>query len=337
MSYFSKFAFISLIILFGSCSIDEVVTPEKGYLVIASDFLEAKDSVLFRNFSEQKKVVVKIKHLSTDSILSHYKQFKYNSQFDAVLLKSSYNLYRLSNAGLLNKLPAKIDVHARNINKKNTWLAIGFDPYVLDFEDSLAVDMNYSALTERKKWKPILTNNELIPFYATVIEVYGRNKMNQASDFISKMSDLQQINKKDTLKVALYSLNMFSNSHKIRNQYSFPNQTTTGAYYDCVGFGILSHSKKYIESTLLINYIVRQHNNQGIAGKMHIFPLMDPNGRADFEYQNAYPKLSTESPINTAIHIRNVQRILKKIKKNQSSSERSVSSNSPPSSSALSD
>lgn len=337
MSYFSRFAFLSLVILFGSCSIDEVVTPEKGYLVIASDFLEAKDSILFRNFSEQKKVVVKIKHLNTDSILSHFKQFKYNSQFDAVLLKSSYNLYRLSNAGVLNKLPAKIDIHARNISKKHTWLAIGFDPYVLDFEDSLAVELNYSELTEHKKWRPILTNNELIPFYATVIEVFGRKKMNQASDFITKMESLQEYTKKDSLKVALYSLNMFSISHKTRNQYSFPNQSSTGVYYDCIGFGIISHSKRYSENELLINYMVRQHNNQGIAGKLHVFPLVDPNGRADFEYQNAYPKISAESPINSAIHIRHVIRILKKIKKNQSSSERSESSNSPPSSNALSD
>lgn len=337
MSRFSPITLVLLFFLIESCSIEEVKTPTKGYLVVASDFLEEKDSNVFKSFSKQKNITVKIKNLSSDSIIEHFKKFQYNSKFDAVLLKSSYDLYRLSNVGALNALPKKIDINIKNIGKNYNWLAIGYDPYVFDFGDSLAVETNYSLLKQKKKWKPVLSKKQLVPFYASLVESFGRNKMNDAVNFISKMNELQKWDKKDSLKLALYTLNKFSESHVVRNQYSFPNQDINGAYYDCIGFAIISHSKRYSEAETLIYYLVRQHNNQGFTGKLSVFPLIDPNGRSDFDYQNNYPKLSSYSPRSTASQFRNVNRVLKKIKKDQSSYESSNSSSPPPSSRAFRD
>ena len=135
------------------------------------------------------------------------------------------------------------------------------------------------------------------------------------------MDVYQKWNKKDSLKLALYTLNKFSISHKTLNQYSFPNQDGSGVFYDCIGLGIVSHSTHFEECTTLINYLVRQHNNQGFTGKISVFPLVNPNGRADYSYQNNYPKLANCPPREVAKQFRNVHRILKKINKNKSISE----------------
>jgi hypothetical protein len=332
MSNFTTISIISFVLVLASCSIDEATAPEKGCLIIASDFLETKDSSLFKNFSELKKIKITIKHLTTDSILSHFKKFNYTTKFDAVLLKSSYSLHQLSNAGVLHELPQKVHIETKidlkNVSSKNNWLAIGYDPYVLDFGDSLAVSMNYSELIKTKKWNPVLEKNEVIPFYSSLIEFYGRKKRNKAFEFISEMDVYRKWSKKDSLKLALYTLNKFSISHKTINQYSFPNQNGSGVFYDCIGFGIISHSSHFIECTTLINYLVRQQNNQAFTGNISVFPLINPNGRADYSYQNNYPKLANCPPREVAKQFRNVHRILKKINKNTSLFETSISDSS---------
>ena len=87
---FNNIAFlITFLILFlAGCGIEEAKPSHKSELIIVSDFLKSKDTILFRNFSTANNIHIKIRFLSSDSIQKSLKKDGFNSNFDLVFVKS---------------------------------------------------------------------------------------------------------------------------------------------------------------------------------------------------------------------------------------------------------
>ena len=301
--------------LLSSCSIPEVQESKKGSLIIASDFLSSKDSTVFRNFEKSTKINVYIKHLSTDSIIKHLKHFGYNSKFDGVLLFSSYSMNRLSNLDFLNDLPAQFSEQPIALRSpKNDWICVGFDPYVIDFGDSTTEKISYNELTYEKRWKTELSKEQSAAFYASVLHQFGRKQLAKSMTWLQAMKNHELSSQNDSLSIANFTLNRHSIAKTKKSNFIIPNQEKIGVFYDGIGIGIITHSRKYTELERLINYLMIRHNNQEIMAKLNLFPAENPDNRSAHGYQNEYPKLFRCSPNKCVREYRDLERVLMKLK-----------------------
>lgn len=305
---------IILILSFSNCTIPEVKEINKGFVVIASDFLYPKDTLLFENFKKLNGIKIIIKHMDADSIQSHYKKYRYNAKIDGVLLYSSYEMNELSKANILQKLPSsysEIPISFRA--PKNDWIAIGLDPYVLDFGDSSAQKASYNELTYGAKWKPVLSKEASAAFYASVIHQFGRKNLHKSKKWLQAMYNHSVALISDSLQTSTMTLNRFSKVMADKHDFTMPNQQKGGAFYDCIGIGILNQSAKYILVNQLIEYVLKPHNNQIILGKISFYPILNPDNHADYPFQNDYPRLFKCSPNKAVREYRDMERILKKL------------------------
>jgi len=308
------FLFLVSIFVVGSCSIPEVQESEKGFVIIASDFLSSNDSLIFKNFEKSNKTKVHIKHLSTDSIISHVKQFGYNTQFDGVLLFSSYSMNRLSNLNFLNELPDQLSHQPKAIRAPyNKWICIGFDPYVIDFKDSIIENVSYHELTYGHRWKSELTKEQSAAFYASVLHQFGRKQLAKSMTWLKEYKNHEISTENDSLKIANFTLNRYSIVKKKDGNFIIPNQDKTGAFFDGIGIGMLTHTSKYTELERLISYLLLRQNNQGIMAKLDLFPLENPANRSAYSYQNKYPKLCRCTPNKCVSEYREMEKILKNL------------------------
>lgn len=314
LSFIKISSVICALSLIGSCSIPEVETPKKSDLILASDFLFPKDSILFQNFEKQQNIKVKIKHLTTDSIISHYLKYQYNSKFDGVLLYSSYSLNRLSKTKILHPLSPKLSDSPKGLKSPNSdWIVFGLDPYVIDFGKEKTANFTYNEFANDLKWQPILTKDESAAFFASVLHQFGRNNMYKSMNWLRTMKDQMSNGSNDTLAKENFTLSRFSISQQAHNNNVISNQGRLGTFYDGIGIGSVKHSAKYSEITRLQLYVMKSFNNQAITGKLFVFPIEDPNLHSDFKYQNDYPAFFRCTPNEAAKEYRDMERILNKL------------------------
>lgn len=316
MNLFFKFlSFLVLLIALESCSIPEVQPSSKSVIVLASDFLYPRDSALFLNFEKQQNIKVKIKHLSTDSIISHFAHYRYNSQFDGVLMHSTYSLYKLSKEKVLHPLSSQLEQAPKGAKSpKNDWLVFGLDPYVIDFGRGETKNIAYNEFTHDVSWEPVLTKDESAAFFASVLHQFGRNNIHKSVKWLQEMKDHMRLSEStDTLPKASFTLTRFSHAQRVYNHFVLPTQGRIGVFYDGIGVASIQHSKKYAEITALQLYLMKGFNNQAITGKLFLFPIDNPNGHSDFKFQNNYPSFFRCTPFEAAKEYRDVQRVLRKL------------------------
>lgn len=313
-SFVKYLSLIFILLLVGSCSIPEAQAPKKSTIILASDFLYAKDSILFANFEKQQNIKVKIKHLTADSILAHYTFYEYNSKFDGVLMYSTYTLNKLSIAHILHPLSKElIDAPKGAKSPNNDWIVFGLDPFVIDFGTDNTRNYAYNEFTHGFKWEPNLTKDESAAFFASVLHQFGRKNMYKSMTWMRSMKDHMYWTASDTLPKANFTLTRFSKAQKEYTNFVVPSQGRFGVFYDGIGTGIIKHSAKYSEITKLQLYLLNSFNNQALTGKLFIFPLENPKSHSDFKYQNDYPTFFRCSPNEASKEYRDLERILNKL------------------------
>lgn len=302
---------ISLILT--ACNTTALESGKPNSLCIASDFLTPADTVFFKGFQKKKGIKIYIRPLSADSIISHFKAYGYNSQFDMVLLQSTIHLHQLSENQLLHPITeSEILKHEKFIAPKNDWMVLGLDPYVIT--DTVPHrSFQYNDLTYGKKWKNELNDDEMAMFQAAVLFQFGRKNIQKSFSWLEKINQ-QTATGKDSVAVASYALSRLSKIHSEKQLFIYPNQTSNhGVFYDGVGVGIIRHSSKYVAATSFIDYYTNIVFNQKLCNNLHILPLTNPNGMSKFSYQNDYPMLFRCTPRLAVGQIRNVERIRKRL------------------------
>ena len=296
------------------CTVPEAKDESVATLVLASDFLTANDTLIFRDFEKEHQLRVRIRHMSTDSIISHFRAYGYNSSFDGVLLYSTYNLHRLSKAEVLHVLPEFVREQPAAIRApKNDWLVVGFDPYVLEQADSGAVIQTYNELTYGSKWTSVLNHEERAAFEASVLHQFGRSGRYKSFTWLSSMYTQMNGSTSDSVTHADFTLNRFSKMQDTKHRFTIPNQVRGGVFYDGIGIGAIRHSAHYSTVCDLIAFYLNPHYNQKLNGRLHLFPIASPNNHSDFDYQNDYPILFRCSPNQCVRHYRDLERMWLKL------------------------
>jgi hypothetical protein len=304
--------FVALLPLCG-CNTTSVGSSKPKRLYIASDFLTPKDSVFFSGFSKKEDIKVLILSMSADSIVSHYKQFGYNSKFDLVLMKSTYSLNLLSKAKVLHTIPEENKPKEIGFASLDSdWIILGVDPYVISGLESKR-DFQYNELTFGKKWKRVLTQEEMASFQVSVLFQFGRKNLSKSVKWLEKIEN-QSTNQNDTIEVAPYFLSRLSLVRKQGKEYVYPNQSRKfGAFYDGIGMGVVRHGSKYTTSLSLIEYYSNIVHNQRLCNKLNILPIQNPKGMSSFLYQNEYPLLFRCTPYKATPLFRDLKRIRTRI------------------------
>jgi hypothetical protein len=153
---YSKFLlplFLGLVLV--ACKIEEAKPEISKKLVLASDFLEAKDTVLFKRFSKKTGIRLKILNLNASQIAQKLKKEGYNSSIDLVFVKS-LNSVKILDKTKFQKLDANFlreKTPSLKAFKNATWLVAGLDPFVFSYiPDSTKTAKNYSDLSTNFTW-----------------------------------------------------------------------------------------------------------------------------------------------------------------------------------------
>lgn len=314
MSYIRGVIFYSFLLSLFSCNTPAVSSKKPKRIVVASDFLQAEDSIFFEGFNRKEEIKIVILPMETDSIIAHYNEHRYNSKFDIVLMGSTYALNELSNNNMLHPISEEHLLKNRKfVSRNNDWMILGVDPYIVA-GDSLEKDLQYNELTYGKKWRKKLTDEEMTAFQASVLFQFGRKNMNKSLAWLTKIES-QAIQDSDSIQqIAPYSLTRLSLARTDNQPFVYPSQSSRfGAFYDGIGMGIVRHSSKYTAALAFIDHYSNIVYNQRLCNKLDILPINNPNGLSAFEYQNDYPVLFRCEPKEAASLFRDLKRIRKRI------------------------
>ncbi|HNS41538.1 MAG TPA: hypothetical protein PKN22_02170 [Taishania sp.] len=296
----------------------ESSTPKRFY--IASDFLQPKDAILFKDFSKKEKTRVVILNWTADSIEQHYAKFGYSSKFDAVLMKTTFAVNQFTTQKILHPIEANYLWQNKDFEAPNKeWITLGIDPYVIAGLKEKKV-MHYNDLTWGNKWENKLTPEEMKAFNGAVVYQFGRKNLQNSIKWLKKLHQqiapaqpmlvAQPDSLADSTALASFYLTRLSKINPKKEVFVYPSQIVRlGAFYDGINFGIARHSSKYITALHFIAFYTQPLNNQKLSKRLHVLPVENPHKQSPFDYQNNYPILFRGSPGEIAPIFRNLSKI----------------------------
>jgi len=309
MTRILRFLGFGICLLLFACNSTNVPSKTPKKLVLASDFLERKDSTLFKGFKTKTGIRIVIVPMTVDSILKHQEAFGYNSKIDMVLMKSLYGINQLAEKKQLHPFDSYEEMQVKEYRSiDNDWVAFGIDPYVIaGVADNQ--EFQYNELTYGERWEKHLIPTELKSFQAAVLYQFGRNNREKSLKWLEKL-DSQSTTLNDSLTKASYYLTKLSDAIATKKSYCYPNQSKKfGVFYDAVSFGIIRHGSNAMFANEFANYHLNLVHSQVLCNQLNILPTIDPKGNSSYDYQNKYPLLFRCTPSETVLQFRDLQRL----------------------------
>lgn len=302
----------ALSVLLVSCKIETAKPFHKQHLFIATDCLDFSDTILFKGFEKNEKIEIHIRHFSPDSLRKVLKRDGYNSEFDAIILSSVYDMYQLSKQGSLQQIPdesfpTELPVKYRSASR--SYCGIGIDPYVvLTKDDSLSRVRSYKDLTNKTTWCTDLTgSSNWYPFYAAIAQKIDPKEKYNAVDWIDNLLENKekQISENDSVSMCRTVLTTYS--HYLSNkrfkakqfkdhQVIFPNQRSGGSYFNMPCYAIVKQARNYTNAIVFLNYLLKEPVNKRFNFRLSMFPLINETN-SSIPYQNIRFKKYSVSPV----------------------------------------
>ena len=280
---YSKFLlplFLGLILV--ACKIEEAKPEISKKLVLASDFLEAKDTVLFKRFSKKTGIRLKILNLNASQIAQKLKKEGFNSTIDLVFVKS------LSSVKTLDKTKfQKLDVNflrektpSLKAFKNATWLVAGLDPYIFSYiPESTKTAKTYSALSTNFSWASPQSNDE----FSVLLAHRGSHSKKDAKwkkGFIknnvafNSENDSVQNRQFLVIKHSFFIKNKSLSQNKKRVLF-FPNEKKTACYADRWCFAVVDQAKNYESAKTFLVYYSKWSLSKNFKKQHGVFPKIE--------------------------------------------------------------
>lgn len=280
---YSKFLlplFLGLVLV--SCKIEEAKPEISKKLVLASDFLEAKDTVLFKRFSKKHKLHLKIINLSAGEIAQKLKKEGYNSSIDLVFVKSLYSV-KILDKTKFQKLDANFlreKTPSLKSFKNATWLVAGLDPYVFSYiPDSTKTAKTYSALSTNFTWASPQSKDE----FSVLLAHRGSHSKKDAKwkkGFIknnvafNSENDSVQNRQFLVIKHSFFIKNKSLSQNKKR-VLLFPKEKKTACYADRWCFAVVDQAKNYESAETFLVYYSKWSLSKNFKKQHGVFPKID--------------------------------------------------------------
>lgn len=275
------FSLSILIILFLQSCKTEIAAPDKPKeLIIVSDFLEAKDSLLFNDFSKEKNIHVQVKNMEVNKIIGAFRNSEYGTGIDMVILKSLYDVNRLAKLDCFNSISSLKDSleHIKSYTSfKYNYVGFAINPYILAYNpDSIINSRTYGDLVYNKFYTR-LTNEELIPMLAPIMGKFNKAESFQwIKDFNANKKTTFSAN--DSVKVCLTTLTKYHSRAKKDStiqSYSeliYPNAQSKGTFYDLYTFTIVKQAENFTHAKEFIIYYTEEAKNKKLAEHFQLIP-----------------------------------------------------------------
>lgn len=291
---FNNFAFlITFLILFlAGCGIEEAKISHKRELVIASDFLKSKDTILFRKFSIANNIHIKIRFLSSDSIQKSLKKDGFNSNFDLVFVKSLESVKDLRSTTFHHLSLNFIKESLTNFRsfQNNTWLAVGLDPYVFSYvPDTLDVPTSYKDLTKNFNYS-CLNPSENAVFLANVKYLtkkkpsyYTNWKKQFEGNYLPFNKGTDSLPSKQflLLKYSKYLENPILKKNKRRTiNYALDN---SALYADRKCIAVVLEAKNFKNACLFLSFLNTKNKSGFFYEKIRAIPMLPKNETYEYD------------------------------------------------------
>lgn len=277
---------ISLIFcVISGCYVKNATSEKHKTLVIASDYLNEADSLLFNDFSKNKKVRIIIKHIDAMHLEKTINANKYGHGIDLVMMRSLFSLDKMRGSNLFHsvrQIKNEFTLLEPFISERYRYVGIGIDPFVCISDPDTNVNIrNYSDL-KYNSFINLLEEEDLIPMFSTILTKMNKVKTYEWTKSIFKneirLKDLNRLNSKST-SIVLTTYEKFTTTFKndsILNRFTklnFPNSTTSGTFYNLRTICITEQAQDYTEALMFINYYLLPQNNEKLNRYLHTLPI----------------------------------------------------------------
>lgn len=265
---FFRFVWLKLIVvfLFASCGLETAKPDYQSDLVIASNFLQPKDTIHYKGFEKRTGINVKILNLSADSIQKILKSKGYNSKIDLVFLNSLSAVKDVETC-FFHKFQYNVAKNELSFYKpilENKWLVAGIDPYVFSyFQDSTDRLTNYNQLTKGFLWATPNENN-LDIFFAHIKYNLRKNNKNGFREWKQNFKRNQVIYDEGTDSLASIQF-LFSKESDIKSDprlrkqkrrvISYPTGNSGCSFADRYCIALVDQSLNFYNAKRLLKYI----------------------------------------------------------------------------------
>ncbi len=263
-----------------SCFVDTATPVNDKELAIVSDYLVAKDTVLFKRFKEKYDCRVFIRTMTTDELIGYMRNADHNSALDIVMMKSIHNVLILNKNGVLHPLgknERSFHVDSSYISAKYNYVGLGFDPFVLCYTtDTVPLISNYSALSKTRHFNR-LTNEDILVFLSPMRK--EQTRVNFYSWTKQWRSQTTPFDAKDTLQaefpiLALYSdFRTFPKSLKKYTIVNYPKGKKEGSYFNLRSIAIVRQAEHFTLAKNFISFYRNAGYNEDINLKLKTVPL----------------------------------------------------------------
>ena len=278
-----------------SCKIEEAKPEISKKLVLASDFLEAKDTVLFKRFSKKTGIRLKILNLNASQIAQKLKKEGYNSSIDLVFVKS-LNSVKILDKTKFQKLDANFlreKTPSLKAFKNATWLVAGLDPFVFSYiPDSTKTAKNYSDLSKNFSWASPQSSDE----FSVLLAHRGSHSKKDAKwkkGFIQ--NNVAFNSEKDSVQNRQFLVikNSFFEKNKElskKREVFFPDKT----YADRWCFAVVDQAINYGNVEAFLMYYSSLSESTYFIKKTGVFPYRD-SARKTLNLRNTILKIQEDS------------------------------------------
>lgn len=278
-------SFLFVLLLLMGCAVEEASLPTDRQLVIASDYLSAEDSLLFRKFSQQYKIDVRIINLDARVIYSQLMEEGPQSEIDLILLESEYDVHRLAVADLLQAYPSDFDLRSslkKYASPRYHFIGFALDPYIVTASAASNQITTYNDFTHQD-FSDELSTADRINLLAPICQKLDKGKTEiWINDFVSHgripASD------KDTILTTLPRLMKRSTYYELKENsprnilpaMRIISSGKNGSFYNLRTFCLASQCSNYSEALTFVEYFLKQEKNDYLCTKLQLVPATHP-------------------------------------------------------------
>ena len=280
MKLLFPFILIAVSLIISGCYVENASSSKNKVLVIASDYLNEEDTLMFSDFSKKESTRIIIKHIDVSSLVGEIQGNQYAHGIDLVMIKSLYNVYNLSRTGLFHSIShvkEEFEELSQFMSTDYKYIGVGIDPYIcISNPDTNIVIRTYNDL-KHTQFVSTLTEDELIPMLAPLMSKFNKVKSYEWVESVFKNELSLEGLDSNNVQSAPVLLTTFENY--LRNfkgdstlstytNLSFPNSSSSGTFYNMRTACIIGQAQHFAAATSFLNFYLLPQNNRRLNGKL---------------------------------------------------------------------
>ena len=276
-------------IINSACTVETAKTSGQNELIILSDYLEQKDTLLFSKFAQNQNASIKIINIETDNIVGLIRNNGFNTKGDLVMVRSLYDINRLNQRDILHNIDFSEEFSSHQHDQSNwprNFMAYGYDPFV--FANSKYALLNTYADLKRVSFVSNISERNLPVVLSPVIKKFSKIQANKwIKQFVSNRISVDSLEtiRQDSIRLRLPIITTYSDfvSNKdstldySNRRLKMSNNSSKGTFYNLRTIGIIKNAQNYSVAKKFSSYYLQKKNNIALNKKLSTISIYNPD------------------------------------------------------------